>query len=262
VRRIQALPAQDRTLLTIRRRLVLGDDTQLVFRAERATRRTRRRTIISPRTRPRRRLVRPAGPVASLLGWHRHQDLRSRPRVGTAAGETVSSDLDREGQAGFQHERRTANDAVIWRKRRDSNPRTLSGLSLSRGASLRSRRSSVPPLLDTCSSGDVGEGLHAMELRPKPRPDCLLPRLTYPTRSNHAGASALPDCQVVGRADERGGDRAGELAAAAVVAALRGASAAPARRPLPGGRVLELGCGSGFGTRLILDRLVRARWMR
>jgi hypothetical protein len=26
--------------------------------------------------------------------------------------------------------------------------------------------------------------------------------------------------------------------------------------------VLELGCGSGFGTRLILDRLVRARWMR
>jgi hypothetical protein len=34
VRRIQALSAQDRTLLTIRRRLALGDNTQLVFRDE------------------------------------------------------------------------------------------------------------------------------------------------------------------------------------------------------------------------------------
>jgi hypothetical protein len=48
VRRVQALPTQNRAFLTIRSVLVLGDDPQLVLRAEHSPRRSRRQMLAPP----------------------------------------------------------------------------------------------------------------------------------------------------------------------------------------------------------------------
>jgi hypothetical protein len=67
VRRVQTLPAQDRALLTVRSILILRDDRQLVLRAERPPRRTRRGTACRPRTRRRRHLATAGRRNATLL---------------------------------------------------------------------------------------------------------------------------------------------------------------------------------------------------
>ena len=59
MRRIQPLSTQNRTLLAVRRLLILRDDRQLVGRTERTPRRTRRRTAGRPRPRRRGRHVPP-----------------------------------------------------------------------------------------------------------------------------------------------------------------------------------------------------------
>ena len=61
MRRIQPLSTQNRTLLAVRRILILRDDRQLVGRTERTPRRTRRRTAGRPRPRRRGRHVPPTG---------------------------------------------------------------------------------------------------------------------------------------------------------------------------------------------------------
>ena len=67
MRRVQALPAQDRAFLAVRRRLILGENTQLVLRTERATRGTRRGTILGQRTGRRWGLVPSAAGITPLL---------------------------------------------------------------------------------------------------------------------------------------------------------------------------------------------------